>query len=72
MTRNPYFVTADTALDLVTSHMVEHHLSSALVIHEDGNLIGIFTESDALRALADVLQTRGRKAADQETFLSMS
>jgi acetoin utilization protein AcuB len=60
MTRNPYCVTPDTALSFVASHMAEQRIGTALVIQEDGRLVGIFTDTDALRALADVLQTRWR------------
>ncbi len=61
MTRNPYCVTPDTALDLVASHMAEQRIGSALIIQENGTLVGIFTDTDALRALAEVFQTRLKK-----------
>jgi acetoin utilization protein AcuB len=61
MTRNPYCVTPDTALDIVASHMAEHRIGSALIIQENGTLVGIFTDTDALMALAEVFQTRLKK-----------
>lgn len=61
MARNPYCVTPDTALDIVASHMAEQRIGSALIIQENGTLVGIFTDTDALRALAEVFQTRLRK-----------
>lgn len=61
MARNPYCVSPETPLDLVASHMAEQRIGSALVIQENGTLVGIFTDTDALRALAEVFQTRLRK-----------
>jgi acetoin utilization protein AcuB len=61
MARNPYCVTPDTPLDLVASHMAEQRIGSALIIQENGTLVGIFTDTDALRALAEVFQTRLKK-----------
>lgn len=56
MTRNPYCVTPDTALDIVASHMADQRAGSALIIQETGTLVGIFTDTDALRALMEVLR----------------
>ncbi len=53
-----YAVTPQTSLGTVASHMAEHRLGAALVIQEDGHLIGIFTDLDALRALAFHLHTQ--------------
>jgi len=61
MARNAYCVTPDTPLDLVASHMAEQRIGSALIVQENGTLVGIFTDTDALKALAEVFQTRLRK-----------
>ncbi|WP_176736983.1 CBS domain-containing protein [Oligoflexus tunisiensis] len=61
MARNPYCVTPDTNLDFVASHMAEQRIGTALIIQENGSLVGIFTDTDALHALAEVLQTRWRR-----------
>ncbi len=61
MARNPYCVSPEASLDLVASHMAEHRIGSALVVQENGTLVGIFTDTDALRALAEVFQTRLKK-----------
>jgi acetoin utilization protein AcuB len=36
----------------VAKEMLEHHVGSVLVMGADGGLVGIFTDSDALRILA--------------------
>ncbi len=61
MTQNPYCVSPETSLDYVASHMAEQRIGSALVVQENGTLVGIFTDTDALRALAEVFQTRLKK-----------
>jgi acetoin utilization protein AcuB len=53
MTPHPYVVPPDAPLDEVVAHMVEHHIGSAVVV-EDHRLVGIFTATDALRALAEL------------------
>lgn len=53
MTPKPYIVPPDAPLDEVVGHMVEHHIGSAVVV-EDHRLIGIFTATDAMRALAEL------------------
>jgi acetoin utilization protein AcuB len=58
MDQEVYAVTPQTSLSTVASHMAEHRLGAALVIQEDGHLIGIFTDLDALRALASHLHTQ--------------
>ncbi len=61
MTRHPYCVTPEAPLDEVASHMAEHRIGSALVVQENGTLVGIFTDTDALMALASVFQNRLKK-----------
>lgn len=53
MTPRPYIVPPDAPLDEVVAHMVEHHIGSAVVV-EDHRLVGIFTATDAIRALAEL------------------
>lgn len=54
MTPIPYCVTADTPLAEVTEHMAARKLGSAVVV--DGNqVVGVFTTSDALKALSRAL-----------------
>jgi CBS domain-containing protein len=56
MIPDPYVVSAETALDLVLEHMAECHYGSALVCDRNGQVIGIFTAPDALRAYAAELR----------------
>ncbi len=53
---NPYLVRPDTPLDQVTSHMAKQKISSALIVEENGALVGIFTDIDALHALTKLVQ----------------
>lgn len=60
MTPEPYAVTPDAPLDEVAAEMAEHKYGSTVIV-EDGEVVGIFTTVDALRALSSVLR-RGRPA----------
>jgi acetoin utilization protein AcuB len=51
----PCVVPASTPVAIVARTMAEHHIGSAIVTKND-KLVGIFTVTDACRALADVLQ----------------
>ncbi len=53
----PYVVEADAPLDQVATAMAERHIGSA-VVTKDGKLVGVFTTTDACRALARVLRER--------------
>jgi acetoin utilization protein AcuB len=59
MTPEPYTVGPDVPLDDVAVTMAEHRFGSAVVV-ERGAVIGVFTTTDALAALASILR-RGRK-----------
>jgi acetoin utilization protein AcuB len=54
MTRQPYVVGPDADLDDVVSTMAAKRHSAA-VVGNGGKVVGIFTNVDACRALADVL-----------------
>lgn len=53
-TPDPYTTRPDAALADVAKEMSRHKYGSALVV-ENGKLVGIFTETDAYRALAEAL-----------------
>ncbi len=53
----PCIVPAQTPVAAVARTMAEHHIGSAIVT-KHGKLVGIFTATDACRALADVLEGR--------------
>ncbi len=52
-----YTVEADASLDQVAATMADRHIGSALVTKQ-GKLVGVFTATDACRALAHVLRER--------------
>lgn len=54
MTPEPFFVAPDASVRDVAKRMSEHKLGCAVVM-DGGNIVGIFTTTDALRALVDVL-----------------
>ena len=47
-----YSTSADASLFEVSTHMAEEKIGSAVVVDEDDHVIGIFTTTDALSALA--------------------
>jgi len=61
MTADPYCVTPETHLDVVCANMAENRLGSALVVQENGTLVGVFTYTDALKVLAEIFDTRLKK-----------
>lgn len=52
-----YVVEDDTSLAAVVAHMAEERLGSAIVVRR-GKLVGVFTVTDACRALAEWLHAR--------------
>ncbi len=54
MSADPYTMDCQTPLLDAAIYMRDHHIGSALV-ERDGKLAGIFTHTDALRALCDAL-----------------
>jgi acetoin utilization protein AcuB len=52
MVADPYCVKPLTALKEVATTMAENKFGSAMVVNETGEVIGIFTDTDALKALA--------------------
>lgn len=51
----PYFVATHRHLDDVVFEMMEHRHSCAIVEDENGKIVGVFTEADALRAFHELL-----------------
>jgi acetoin utilization protein AcuB len=56
-TPEPYFTKPEALLSEVAVEMAEKKYGCAIVV-DNGKLVGIFTEVDALRALAELLETR--------------
>ena len=61
MVEDPFIVTPATPLTDVVAEMAEKKLGSALIVQQNGTLVGIFTYVDALRTLAEVFETRLKK-----------
>lgn len=57
LTPDPYVTRPDAPISEVVSHMADKKYGCALVV-DNGKLVGIFTEIDAYRALAELLETR--------------
>ena len=62
MTADPYTVDPTTSVAEVAHTMAEHRYGSAVVV-DRGEVVGVFTTTDALRALAGLIQ-RGPHAAE--------
>lgn len=60
MAPDPLTVSADTPLDEVAYAMSEKKVGSAIVRDEDGQLVGIFTATDALNALIEIVRRGSR------------
>ena len=56
-TPEPYFTTPTAPLNEVVALMAEKKYGCALVV-DNGKLVGIFTEVDAYKALAELLESR--------------
>ena len=56
MTETPFSVTSGTALEEVVFEMSKRKVGSALVVDGNSELQGIFTSTDALNALVEVLR----------------
>ena len=55
MHENPFTVESGTSLEDVVLEMSKHKIGSAIV-NDNGNIVGIFTSTDALNALVEVLR----------------
>lgn len=60
MTPDPYTVSPTAAMDQVLSEMAQHKYGCALIVQENGKLVGIFTATDGMRVLAEILQMNYR------------
>jgi len=62
MTPTPYTTTPQASLDQVVFEMAEHKYGCAVVQQENGKVVGIFTATDGLRVLGEILQDRFKPA----------
>jgi acetoin utilization protein AcuB len=56
MVKNPYSVALSDSLESVAFEMSKHKIGSAVVNDGNGELAGIFTTTDALNALIEVIR----------------
>ena len=62
LTPDPYSVTPQASLDQVVFEMAEHKYGCAIVQQENGKVVGIFTATDGLRVLGEVLTNNFKPA----------
>lgn len=55
MSQAPYTVAATTPLEVAARHMAQHKLGSAVVVDANQKVVGVFTVTDGMRALAELL-----------------
>jgi acetoin utilization protein AcuB len=60
MSQVPFTCGPEAHVEAVAREMAEHHYGSAIVVERDHplHIIGVFTTTDALRALAEVIAAR--------------
>lgn len=52
MSAEPWTVGADALLTEIAAHMAEQRIGTAIVVEGEDHVVGVFTTTDALRALA--------------------
>ena len=60
MTPDPYTVPPQTPVDSVVLEMAEHKYGCAIIVQENGKVVGIFTAADGLRVLSEILHQNYR------------
>ena len=68
MTQEPYSASIGTPLIEVVQEMIEHKYGCAVVLDSMGHVAGIFTRTDAMRILADLLQKEPQSAVRKLGF----
>jgi len=56
MTPGPYLISPTLPLEKAAFYLSKYKIGSALVVDDDGKLTGIFTSTDALNALVEVIR----------------
>lgn len=62
MTQAPYTVLPEAPLDQVVLEMAEHKYGCAIVRQSNGKIVGIFTATDGLRVLGELMQANYKPA----------
>lgn len=60
MIPDPYRVRPDASLELVVGEMAERKYGCAIIEQENHRVVGIFTATDSLRVLAEILEKNYR------------
>ncbi len=63
MTPDPYTIKPGTPLDEVVSQMAEHKYGCAIIVQDNGKIVGIFTAIDSLKVLSEVLHQNYKVAS---------
>jgi len=63
MSADPFTAVPDAPLDQVVFAMAEHRYGCAVIEQSNGKTVGIFTATDGLRVLGDMLNEHYRKAS---------
>lgn len=61
MSPDAYSVGIDAPLDEVVTQMAEHKYGCAVITQDNAKVVGIFTATDGLRVLAEILQKNLQK-----------
>lgn len=69
MSQAPYTVAPTAPLEVVARHMAKHKLGSAVVL-DANKVVGVFTTTDGMRALADMLEAADFRPGKLETALA--
>lgn len=70
MTREPYVVTTEARLATVVNEMADRKIGSAIVLDPDRRVAGIFTTTDAMKILGQVLERDSEGKLSIEKYLS--
>ena len=72
MTQNPYCIRKGTSITKVARHLATERIGSAIVVDEKNQIVGIFTTTDGMRLLAEILESGGQRSSrrPEHTFES--
>jgi acetoin utilization protein AcuB len=71
MTHNPFTMSPETPIQLAAKMMMDRKVGGLPVADEEGNLVGIITESDIFGMLVDQWEYFTNKPADPGIFASL-
>lgn len=71
MTHNPFTMTPETPIQIAAKMMMDRKVGGLPVVDEEGNLVGIITESDIFGMLVDQWEYFTNKPVDPGVFASL-